>query len=56
VHSAAVRNKMGIVLLKRFFRRNMADIHYALHNIVLPLSNVLIPEICQHKRITSIYC
>jgi hypothetical protein len=27
---------MGIVLLKRFFGRDMADIHYALHNIVLP--------------------
>jgi hypothetical protein len=32
------------------------DIHYALHNIVLPLTNVLVPIICQHKRITSIHC
>jgi hypothetical protein len=56
VHIASVRNRMGIQPLRSFFKGDLMDIHYALHNIVLPLTRYLVPIIGQHKRITSIYC
>jgi cell division FtsZ-interacting protein ZapD len=53
---SSCQKKDGDYTTQGFLREDLTDIHYALHNIVLPLSNVLVPVISQHKRISSIHC